>query len=89
MRVLILSHEYPPYVFGGVVYYTKELAEYPTSQGLVVSVIADRSSKPYVELENNVRIIIRVSIPGYSNKEFLVLNCVEKHISLNISPHLC
>ncbi|MEM2297741.1 MAG: glycosyltransferase family 4 protein [Ignisphaera sp.] len=69
MRVLILSHEYPPYVFGGVAYYTKELAEYLTSQGFIVNVVAGRSSKPYVELENNVR-ITRVSFPNIPIRSF-------------------
>ncbi|MEM3449759.1 MAG: glycosyltransferase family 4 protein [Nitrososphaerota archaeon] len=69
MKVLILGHEYPPYIFGGVAYYTKELAEYLASQGFIVNVVAGRSRKPFVELKNNVR-IARVSFPNIPIRSF-------------------
>jgi len=61
MRVVILSHEYPPYTFGGVAYYTMELAEYLASKGFTIYVITGRSNKQHVDIENRDGIgIIRV-----------------------------
>lgn len=83
MRILILSHEYPPYVFGGVAYYTKELAEYLASKGFIVSVVTGRSSKPCVEFKNNVK-VIRVGFPNIPIRSFWY-SLLSKSITLKLA----
>ncbi|MGC9108224.1 MAG: glycogen/starch synthase, partial [Infirmifilum sp.] len=47
-RILILSHEYPPYSIGGVATFTKELAEYLYRHGYDVYVVAGRNQQGMV-----------------------------------------
>jgi len=61
--VLILSHEYPPYLFGGVGVFTKGLAEHLSRQGYRVYVIAGRSSKGF-GVEKGISLnVLRVYFP--------------------------
>ncbi|MEM1510321.1 MAG: glycosyltransferase family 4 protein [Thermofilaceae archaeon] len=80
MRILILSHEYPPYTFGGVAHYTAELAEYLASRGLTVYVVAGRSSKQYLDFEFRKGIkVIRVKFPDVPIRS-LWYSCASKNI---------
>jgi len=61
--VLILSHEYPPYLFGGVGVFTKGLAEHLSRQGYRIYVIAGRSSKGF-GVEKGISLnVLRVYFP--------------------------
>jgi len=61
-NILILSHEYPPYAFGGVATFAKELAEYLHQQGHKVYVVAGRTEKGVI-VEKHGPTIIRASFP--------------------------
>lgn len=45
LRILILSHEYPPYIFGGIATFTNEFAEFLANNGCHVKVISGRSKE--------------------------------------------
>lgn len=68
-KIVILSHEYPPYVFGGTSYYVRELAEHLALRGFIVYVVAGRSNQLHVELRNGVR-IIRLNFPDVPLRSF-------------------
>jgi len=61
-NVLILSHEYPPYYFGGVGTYTKELAEY-LSHRFNVYVITGRTTNDIAVERKGSLNIVRVPFP--------------------------
>jgi len=84
-NILILSHEYPPYYFGGVGTYTKELAEY-LSLKFNVYVIAGRTTHNITVERKGSLNIVRVPFPNipirsiwysFSAKE-IVLKLAEK-----------
>jgi glycosyltransferase involved in cell wall biosynthesis len=63
---VLLSHEYPPYIFGGVATYTKQLAEWLSNNGWRVFVIAGKVSvieKIKIEKHSDKLIIVRVYFP--------------------------
>jgi len=43
--LILLTHEYPPYVFGGVAYYSQQLAKWLADRGWKVYVIAGRAGR--------------------------------------------
>ncbi|MEM1520186.1 MAG: glycosyltransferase family 4 protein [Candidatus Korarchaeum sp.] len=57
-----MSHEYPPYAFGGVAYYTKELAEYLSRRGYTIYIVAGRSKKYSIETHGEI-VIYRAYFP--------------------------
>ena len=64
--VVLLSHEYPPYVFGGVATYSKQVAEWLSNNGwkvFVVSGKADVSKRVSMERISNNLTITRVYFP--------------------------
>jgi glycosyltransferase involved in cell wall biosynthesis len=63
---VLLSHEYPPYIFGGVATYTKQLAEWLSNNGWRVFVIAGKASiveKIKIEKHSDKLTIIKVYFP--------------------------
>lgn len=62
INILILSHEYPPYYFGGVGTYTKELAEY-LSLRFKVYVITGRTARGITVERKGSLTIVRVPFP--------------------------
>ncbi|MEM1567601.1 MAG: glycosyltransferase family 4 protein [Thermofilaceae archaeon] len=60
MKILILTHEYPPYVFGGVAYYNFELARFLASRGHKVYVVCGRGVD--ITKDNGV-VIYRTNFP--------------------------
>jgi len=62
-KVLILSHEYPPYFFGGIGTYTRQLAEYLSLHGFNVYVVAGRATNGFtIERDGSVH-VLRVYFP--------------------------
>ena len=64
--IILLSHEYPPYVFGGVATYSKQVAEWFASNGWKVYVLAGKTSfanRISIERKSEALTIIRVYFP--------------------------
>lgn len=65
MHVALLSHEYPPYIFGGIGTFTKNLAYGLSKQGIKVTVVTGCPASrmylsrhsPHEECNNNITII--------------------------------
>ncbi|AFA40084.1 Glycosyltransferase [Pyrobaculum oguniense TE7] len=84
--ILILSHEYPPYAFGGVATFTEEIAHYLAQQNYNVYVVTGRSIKRTTIEKSNNLIIIRTAFPDLPIRSVwysflsktLILNLLEK-----------
>jgi glycosyltransferase involved in cell wall biosynthesis len=64
-NIMLLSHEYPPYIFGGVATFSQQIAEQLSEKGYKVFVIAGKvslSKKLSIERKNNIT-IARVYFP--------------------------
>lgn len=63
MNVLLITHEYPPYMFGGVASLMRNLALHLVKNGVNVIVICGRSTKT-IRLQNDYGIkVIRIPFP--------------------------
>jgi glycosyltransferase involved in cell wall biosynthesis len=83
--IILLSHEYPPYVFGGVATYSKQLAEWLSHNGWRVFVMAGKASKDEktrVERIDNRLTIIRVYFPEIPPRWFLYTFYVKSHLEV-------
>jgi len=81
--VFLLSHEYPPYVFGGVAMYSKQVAEWLSSNGWKVFVIsgkADVSKRVNIERVSNKLTIIRVYFPEIPPRWLLYAMIVRNYL---------
>jgi glycosyltransferase involved in cell wall biosynthesis len=80
MRVVLLSHEYPPFLFGGVGIFVKDLAHGLANLGLEVTVISGRpvpwNSAPYSSLDESDNGITTISLP--------YPNLVPRHITFQL-----
>ncbi|MEM3609956.1 MAG: glycosyltransferase family 4 protein [Candidatus Anstonellales archaeon] len=86
-EVLILTHEYPPYIFGGVSSYMKEMVKFLSLKGFKVHVVTGRSDRKSLRVESLKNITFyRIYFPevpirsiwySYFSKE-VVLKIIEK-----------
>jgi glycosyltransferase involved in cell wall biosynthesis len=81
--IIILSHEYPPYVFGGVATYTKNVAELLAQKGWKVLVIAGKASlteRVICRETNNNLSICRIYFPEIPPRWFLYSLIVREYL---------
>jgi glycosyltransferase involved in cell wall biosynthesis len=83
MHVVLLSHEYPPYQFGGVGTFVKDFANGLTKQGHQVTVICGRpvpsETKKQVEINPKIN-IIQFEYPNLTMRYLLFQACNHKKI---------
>jgi glycosyltransferase involved in cell wall biosynthesis len=81
--IIILSHEYPPYVFGGVATYIKNVAELLAQKGWRVLVIAGKASLTERiicrEINNSLR-ICRIYFPEIPPRWFLYSLIIREYL---------
>jgi glycosyltransferase involved in cell wall biosynthesis len=88
--VILLSHEYPPYVFGGVAMYSKQVAEWLSNNGwkvFVVSGKADVSKRVNIERVGNKLTIIRVYFPEIPPRWLLYAMVVRNYLEKLLHRH--
>ncbi|MCW4024182.1 MAG: glycosyltransferase [Candidatus Bathyarchaeota archaeon] len=83
MHVVLLSHEYPPYQFGGVGTFVKDFANGLTKLGHEVTVICGRPipSEPKKQVESNPKInVVQFGYPNLTMRYLLFQTCNHKKI---------
>jgi mitochondrial fission protein ELM1 len=73
--LILLTHEYPPYVFGGVATYAKQLAEWLSQNGWKIFIIAGRATfneKVVLERASNNITVIRIYFPEVPPRWFFM-----------------
>ena len=85
--LLLISHEYPPYVFGGIAYYSQQLAEWLGNKGWKVYVVTGKAGhKEGLKIEKRENVtIIRVYFPDIPPRWVLYAKIAEKYITFLIN----
>jgi len=100
IKVLLISHEYPPYVFGGIATYVKELAEgLSQCKDIHVTVVAGRCDRHdiYYEREKENLTIVRLWFPNKPIRPLwfqffgkkIILKLARYHNIIHINPSDC
>jgi glycosyltransferase involved in cell wall biosynthesis len=81
--LMLLTHEYPPYVFGGGAIYAHQLAEWLNTRGWTVYVITGRAGlREGVTIQRRGRIVvIRVYFPDIPPRWVFYAKLAERHVA--------
>ena len=81
--LMLLTHEYPPYVFGGGAIYSHQLAEWLSTRGWTVYVITGRAGlREGVTIQRRERtVVIRVYFPDIPPRWVFYAKLAERHIA--------
>jgi glycosyltransferase involved in cell wall biosynthesis len=81
--LMLVTHEYPPYVFGGVAIYSHKLAEWLSTRGWTVYVITGRAGlKEGVTIQRRGRIVvIRIYFPNIPPRWVFYAKLAERHVA--------
>jgi len=88
--VILLTHEYPPYVFGGVATYAKQLAEWLSQNGWKVFIIAGRATfneKVVLERASNNITVIRIYFPEVPPRWFFYALQARKYVEMILNKN--
>lgn len=81
MRVVLLSHEYPPFLFGGVGIFVKDLAHGLANRGLDVTVVSGVPALPWKREQSSISDISQNKI---TTIRLRYPNLVPRHITFQI-----
>jgi glycosyltransferase involved in cell wall biosynthesis len=81
--LMLVTHEYPPYVFGGVAIYSHQLAEWLSTRGWTVYIITGRAGlREGVTVRRRGRIVvIRIYFPDIPPRWVFYAKFAERHIA--------
>jgi len=81
--LMLITHEYPPYVFGGVAIYSHKLAEWLSTRGWIVYVVTGRAGlKEGVTIQQRGRIVvIRIYFPNIPPRWVFYAKLAERHVA--------
>jgi len=81
--LMLITHEYPPYIFGGIAIYSHQLAEWLSTRGWTVYVITGRAGlRERVTIQRRGRIVvIRIYFPNIPPRWAFYAKFAEKHIA--------
>jgi glycosyltransferase involved in cell wall biosynthesis len=81
--LMLITHEYPPYVFGGVAIYSHQLAEWLSTRGWTVYIITGRAGlREGVTVRREGRIVvIRIYFPDIPPRWVFYAKFAERHIA--------
>jgi glycosyltransferase involved in cell wall biosynthesis len=81
--LMLITHEYPPYIFGGIAIYSYQLAEWLSTRGWTVYVITGRAGlKEGVAIQRRGRIVvIRIYFPNIPPRWAFYAKFAERHIA--------